>query len=72
MAAAAVLLPLFVFAESRAAEPILPLELFRNRIFAVTSAIGFVIGLALFGAITYMPVFLQIVKGESPTAPACS
>jgi len=67
MVAAAVLLPLFVFAESRAAEPIMPLGLFRNRIFAVTSAIGFVIGLALFGAIVYMPVFLQIVKGESPT-----
>ena len=67
IAAAAVLLPLFVFVESRAAEPILPLALFRNRIFVVTGAIGFVIGLALFGAITYMPVFLQIVKGESPT-----
>jgi EmrB/QacA subfamily drug resistance transporter len=62
-----VLLPLFVYVESRAAEPILPLELFRNRIFAVCSAVGFVIGLALFGALVYMPVFLQIVKGESPT-----
>jgi EmrB/QacA subfamily drug resistance transporter len=67
IAAAVVLLPLFVLAEQRAAEPILPLELFRNRIFAVSSAIGFVVGLALFGAIVYMPVFLQIVKSESPT-----
>ncbi len=67
IAAAAVLLPLFVLAEHRAAEPIMPLSLFRNRIFAASSAIGFVVGLALFGAITYMPVFLQIVKGESPT-----
>jgi EmrB/QacA subfamily drug resistance transporter len=61
------LLPVFLYVESRAAEPILPLELFRNRTFAVCSAVGFVIGLALFGAIVYMPVFLQIVKGESPT-----
>jgi EmrB/QacA subfamily drug resistance transporter len=64
---AVVLLPLFVLAERRAAEPIMPLELFRNRIFSATSAIGFVIGVSLFGAVTYMPVFLQIVKGESPT-----
>ncbi len=63
--AAAILLPLFILVESRAAEPILPLELFRNRTFVVTSAIGFVVGLALFGAIVYMPVYLQIVKGES-------
>jgi EmrB/QacA subfamily drug resistance transporter len=67
IAAAAVLLPLFVLAERRAAEPILPLGLFRNRVFCAASAIGFVVGLALFGAITYMPVYLQIVKGESPT-----
>jgi EmrB/QacA subfamily drug resistance transporter len=64
---ALVLLPLFVLAERRASEPILPLELFRNRIFAVAGGIGFVVGLALFGAIVYMPVFLQIVQGESPT-----
>jgi EmrB/QacA subfamily drug resistance transporter len=62
-----VLLAAFVFVESRAAEPILPLELFRNRIFTVTSAIGFIIGLALFGAITYLPLYLQDVKGHSPT-----
>ena len=65
--AAAVLLPLFVLAETRAAEPIMPLSLFRNRVFVASSAIGFAVGLALFGAIVYMPVFLQIVKGESPT-----
>ena len=58
---------LFVFAEARAAEPILPLELFRNRIFRVTSAVGFIVGLALFGAVTYLPLYLQIVKGHSPT-----
>jgi EmrB/QacA subfamily drug resistance transporter len=63
-----VLLALFVLAEQRAAEPILPLSLFKNRIFCVTSAIGFIIGLALFGAVTYLPLYMQIVKGRSATA----
>ena len=57
----------FLCAESRAAEPILPLHLFRNRVFRVTSAIGFVIGFALFGALTYLPLFQQVVRGDSPT-----
>ncbi len=63
-----VLLVAFAFAERRASEPILPLELFRNRIFSVCAAIGFIIGLALFGSVTYLPIFLQIVKGRSPTS----
>ena len=62
-----VLLVLFALAQARAAEPWLPLELFRNRTFSVTSAIGFIIGLALFGSVTYLPLFLQIVRGKSPT-----
>jgi EmrB/QacA subfamily drug resistance transporter len=62
------LLAMFVLVESRAQEPILPLELFRNRTFVATSAIGFIIGLALFGSVTYLPVFLQVVKGKSPTS----
>ena len=57
----------FVVAESRAAEPILPLRLFRNGVFRATSAIGFVIGFALFGALTYLPLFQQVVRGDSPT-----
>jgi EmrB/QacA subfamily drug resistance transporter len=57
----------FVFAERRAVEPVLPLRLLRNRVFAVTSAVGFVVGFALFGAVTYLPLFLQVVKGASPT-----
>jgi EmrB/QacA subfamily drug resistance transporter len=61
------LLVAFVFAERRAAEPIVPLELFRNRVFRVTSAVGFIVGLALFGAITYLPLYLQDVKGHTPT-----
>jgi EmrB/QacA subfamily drug resistance transporter len=63
-----VLLALFLVAERRASEPILPLELFRNRIFSVCAGIGFIIGLALFGSVTYLPIFLQVVKGQSPTA----
>ena len=62
------LLVAFLFAERRAAEPILPLELFSNRIFSVAGAIGFIVGLSLFGAVTYLPLYLQIVKGHSPTA----
>jgi EmrB/QacA subfamily drug resistance transporter len=68
IAAAAVLLTAFPFVERRAAEPILPLELFANRVFVVTSAVGFVVGLALFGAVTFLPLYLQVVKGHSPTA----
>jgi hypothetical protein len=62
-----VMLALFPLVEMRAAEPILPLALFRNRTFVVTSAVGFIIGLALFGAVTYLPLYLQVVKGHSPT-----
>ncbi len=57
----------FLLVESRVQEPILPLVLFKNRVFSVTSAVGFIIGLALFGAITYLPIYLQLVKGKSPT-----
>jgi EmrB/QacA subfamily drug resistance transporter len=62
----AVLLVGFALVERRAAEPILPLQLFRNRIFTVASLIGFIVGFALFGAVTYLPLYLQIVKGHSP------
>jgi EmrB/QacA subfamily drug resistance transporter len=58
---------LFPFVEMRAAEPILPLALFRNRTFVVTSAVGFIIGLALFGSVTFLPLYLQVVKGHTPT-----
>jgi EmrB/QacA subfamily drug resistance transporter len=65
--AGVVLLALFVAVERRAEEPILPLRLFKNRVFAVSSALGFVVGFAMFGAITFLPVYLQIVKGVDPT-----
>jgi EmrB/QacA subfamily drug resistance transporter len=62
-----VLTTAFVLVEARASEPILPLSLFRNPVFSVTSAVGFVVGLALFGSVTFMPLYLQVVRGHSPT-----
>ena len=67
-AAAAVLLVLAVWQERRAGEPIMPPHLFANHTFVVTSLAGFVVGVAMFGAIIFLPQYLQIVKGESPTA----
>jgi DNA-binding MarR family transcriptional regulator/predicted MFS family arabinose efflux permease len=58
---------LFVVVENRAAEPVLPIHLFTNPVFLVTSAISLIIGVALFGSVTYMPLFLQVVRGSSPT-----
>src|SRR4029078_6776153 len=63
-----VLLSIFVRWEGRAAEPIIPLQLFRSRVFSIASSIGFVIGLAMFGAIIFIPLFLQLVYGVSPTS----
>jgi EmrB/QacA subfamily drug resistance transporter len=64
---AMVLIVLFVLAERRAAEPVLPLSLFRNRVFSATGALGFVVGFAMFGALTFLPLYLQVVKGVNPT-----
>src|SRR4051794_22531362 len=61
-------LVVFVFVERAAKEPILPPRLFGDRSFAVTSVVGLIVGFAMFGSITYFPVFLQVVKGVSPTA----
>ena len=58
----------FIAAEWRAVEPILPLKLFRNRNFAISSSVGLIVGLSLFGSVTYLPIYLQVVKGETPTA----
>ena len=58
----------FVWAETRAAEPVLPLTLFLNRSFATASAMAFVVGLAMFSTVTFLPLYLQIVRGVSPTA----
>jgi EmrB/QacA subfamily drug resistance transporter len=58
----------FVLVERRAAEPVLPLHLFRIRVFTAASAVGLVVGFAMFGALTYLPQYMQIVKGASPTS----
>jgi EmrB/QacA subfamily drug resistance transporter len=62
-----VALALFCLVELRVAEPIIPMSLFRNRTFSVASSVGFVIGFTMFGAIVYLPLYLQIVLGSSPT-----
>ncbi|GGY21954.1 MDR family MFS transporter [Streptomyces tanashiensis] len=63
----AVLLVWFVYVERRAAEPVLPLKLFRIRTFSLVAVISFVVGFAMFGAMTFLPTFLQIVQGVTPT-----
>lgn len=57
----------FLWVEARAAEPVLPLDLFKGNVFIVTSIIGFVTGAAMFGALTFLPMYLQISKGQTPT-----
>ena len=57
----------FVQIERRAAEPILPMTLFGLNVFWVTSILGFVVGASLFGAITFLPLYLQIAQGSTPT-----
>lgn len=57
-----------VWVERRAEAPILPPELFGNRTFLISSAVGFIVGLAMFGAVTYMPVYLQVVQGMTPSS----
>ena len=62
-----ILVGVFVLVERKAKEPVLPLHLFRLRAFSVTSVVGFIVGFAMFGAITYLPAFFQVVRGVSPT-----
>ncbi|WP_431824975.1 MDR family MFS transporter [Burkholderia sp. F1] len=57
----------FVYEERLAAEPIMPLALFRHRTFVLCSLIGFVVGIALFGSVTFIPLYLQVVKGSTPS-----
>ncbi|MET8039504.1 MDR family MFS transporter [Micromonospora sp. NPDC005215] len=63
----AVLGVLFVLQEARVAEPILPLRLFRSATFALANSALLIIGLVMFGSIIFIPLYLQIVKGASPT-----
>ncbi|CAM5476018.1 EmrB/QacA subfamily drug resistance transporter OS=Streptomyces griseomycini OX=66895 GN=FHS37_000566 PE=4 SV=1 [Streptomyces griseomycini] len=62
-----VLAVVFVAVERRAAEPVLPLKLFRVRTFTLSAVISFIVGFAMFGALTYLPTYLQVVQGVTPT-----
>jgi EmrB/QacA subfamily drug resistance transporter len=66
-ALAVVALALFVPVERRAAEPIMPLNVFRDRNFTLISLVGFLLGFAMFGAINFLPLFQQTVQGASAT-----
>ena len=60
-------LALFVWQEHRAREPIVSMALFRDKVFTITSGIGFVVGFAMFGSIVYLSIYLQVVYGSTPT-----
>ena len=66
--AGAALLAAFCVVEAKAVEPLIPLVLFRNRTFNAASGVGFIIGFSMFGAIVYLPFYLQTVHGATPTA----
>nr|WP_078868497.1 MFS transporter [Streptomyces sp. NRRL B-1347] len=66
-AGAVVATALFLVVERFAAEPIIPLRLFRDSVFNITGLVGLVVGIALFGAASYLPTFLQMVDGASAT-----
>ncbi len=66
-AGGAALLVLFVFIESRAAEPILPLSLFRSKVFSDCCALSFVVGFTMMGSMTFLPTFFQYVEGATAT-----
>ncbi|GAA4908793.1 MDR family MFS transporter [Streptomonospora salina] len=66
-AGAVVAAALFVLAERHAAEPIIPLGLFKDREFVLTSLVGITVGIAMFSTVSYLPTFLQMVNGASAT-----
>lgn len=57
----------FIHEEKLAAEPVMPLSLFRERTFLLSTSISFVVGVSLFGAVTFLPLYLQVVKGSTPS-----
>jgi EmrB/QacA subfamily drug resistance transporter len=67
-ASSVVLLVAFISWERRASEPILPMRLFTDPVFAVCAGLSLLSGIALFGAIVYLPAYLQVVKGMSATS----
>jgi EmrB/QacA subfamily drug resistance transporter len=66
-AGSAVALGVFAWVETRAAEPILPIRLFRNPVFTVCCVLAFIVGFAMLGALTFLPTFMQFVDGVSAT-----
>lgn len=58
---------LFVWRERFAREPIIPLELFKNNVFSVSSLLSFLIGIVMFGALIFLPEYQQVVRGDSAT-----
>jgi EmrB/QacA subfamily drug resistance transporter len=62
-----ILIAAFGWWESRAAEPIIPLKLFSNRVFTVANVLGFITGMVMFGALIFLPQYFQRVRGISPT-----
>lgn len=66
-AGSVVALAIFVWVETRAAEPILPIRLFASPVFAVSCVLSFIVGFAMLGAMTFLPTFMQFVNGVSAT-----
>jgi EmrB/QacA subfamily drug resistance transporter len=62
-----VMIGLFLLVQTKVSEPILPLGLFKNRNFSLVAVIGFLVGFALFGAVTFLPLYIQTVQGASAT-----
>jgi EmrB/QacA subfamily drug resistance transporter len=58
---------LFVWHELRIEDPIVPMTLFSNKVFRVTSMVGFIVGFAMFGSIVYLSIYFQVVRGATPT-----
>jgi EmrB/QacA subfamily drug resistance transporter len=65
---ALVFMVLFLIIESRAKEPIIPLDLFKHSIFTVSAIVVFLTGVGLFGAVLYIPLFIQAIQGDSATS----
>ncbi len=59
---------LFIIIEQRVSEPLLPLRLFNNRVFTVCAILSVIVGAAMYGGITYLPLYMQVVKGVSATS----
>ncbi|MGH3098175.1 MAG: MFS transporter [Streptosporangiales bacterium] len=67
IAGAVVFIPLWLLVERRAEQPILPLRLFRDGVFRVNTIMAFMVGIAMFGAVSYLPTYLQLSLGASAT-----